>query len=150
MKYETQKVAYPFFLAALLLFAGQIIFGLLAGAVYVWPNFLAELMPFHIIRMSHTNLLVVWLLIGFFGATYYLLPEEAETEIHSPMIAYVQLGIFVFAGAAALVSYQFGIHEGREFLEQPLWIKILLTISFLMFFTTRQGHWRTAGARRSP
>ncbi|NBB93499.1 MAG: nitric-oxide reductase large subunit [Gammaproteobacteria bacterium] len=133
MKYETQKVAYPFFIAALLLFAGQVSFGLLAGAVYVWPDFFADFMPFHIMRMSHTNLLLVWLLIGFFGATYYLLPEEAETEIHSPMIAYIQLGIFVFAGAAALISYQFGIHEGREFLEQPLWIKILLTISFLMF-----------------
>jgi nitric oxide reductase subunit B len=133
MKYQTQKVAYPFFIAALLLFAGQVSFGLLAGAVYVWPEFFAEVMPFHIMRMSHTNLLLVWLLIGFFGATYYLLPEEAETEIHSPMIAYIQLGIFVFAGAAALISYQFGIHEGREFLEQPLWIKILLTISFLMF-----------------
>ncbi|WP_376695398.1 cbb3-type cytochrome c oxidase subunit I [Wenzhouxiangella sp. EGI_FJ10305] len=133
MKYQTQKVAYPFFIAALLLFAGQVLFGLLAGAVYVWPEFMAEAMPFHIMRMSHTNLLVVWLLIGFFGATYYLLPEEAETELHSPMIAYIQLGIFVFAGAAALISYQFGIHEGREFLEQPMWIKILLTISFLMF-----------------
>ncbi|MDZ7790047.1 MAG: cbb3-type cytochrome c oxidase subunit I [Xanthomonadales bacterium] len=133
MKYQTQKVAYPFFIAALLLFAGQVLFGLLAGAVYVWPEFMAEAMPFHIMRMSHTNLLVVWLLIGFFGATYYLLPEETETELHSPMIAYIQLGIFVFAGAAALISYQFGIHEGREFLEQPMWIKILLTISFLMF-----------------
>jgi len=139
MNYETQKVALPFFVVALLLFAGQILFGLLAGAVYVWPGFLADLMPFHVMRMSHTNLLLVWLLIAFFGATYYLLPEEAETDIHSPMIAYVQLAIFVFAGAAALVGYQFGIYEGREFLEQPLWIKILLTISFLMFLynTTR-------------
>ncbi len=133
MKYETQKVAYPFFVAALLLFVAQIIFGVLAGVVYVFPNFLSEAMPFHIIRMSHTNLLIVWLLIGFFGATYYLLPEEAEVEIHSPTIAYVQLGIFVFAGAAALIGYQFGIHEGRHYLEQPLWVKILLTISFLMF-----------------
>lgn len=133
MKYATQKVAYPFFVAALLLFAGQVLFGVVAGAIYFWPNLLAEVMPFHIVRMSHTNLLLVWLLIGFFGATYFLLPEEAETEIYSPTLAYVQLGIFVFAGAAALVSYQFGIHEGREFLEQPLWIKILLTISFLMF-----------------
>jgi nitric oxide reductase subunit B len=133
MKFATQKVAYPFFIAALLLFAGQVLFGVVAGAIYCWPNLLAEVMPFHIVRMSHTNLLLVWLLIGFFGATYYLLPEEAETEIYSPTLAYVQLGIFVFAGAAALVSYQFGIHEGREFLEQPLWIKILLTISFLMF-----------------
>lgn len=133
MKYETQKVAYPFFVAALVLFAAQVLFGLVAAAIYFWPNLLTDIMPFHIVRMSHTNLLIVWLLIGFFGATYYLLPEEAETEIHSPRLAYIQLGIFVFAGAAALVSYQFGIHEGREFLEQPFWVKVLITISFLMF-----------------
>ncbi len=70
MKYQTQKVAYPFFIAALALFAAQVIFGVVAGAIYFWPN-----------------LLIVWLLIGFFGATYYLLPEEAETEIHSPTLA---------------------------------------------------------------
>lgn len=133
MKYETQKVALPFFMVAMALFALQIVFGLLAAAVYVWPNFMAELMPFNIMRVSHTNLLIVWLLIGFMGATYYLMPEEAEREIHSPTIAYIQLAIFAFAGAAALVGYQFGIHEGREFLEQPFWVKVLITISFLMF-----------------
>ena len=133
MKYQTQRVALPFFIAAMALFTAQIIFGVVAGTVYVMPNFLAEVMPFHIIRMSHTNLLIVWLLIGFFGATYYLLPEETEREIHSPKLAYIQLGLFVFAGAAALVSYQLGIHEGRHYLEQPLWVKVVLTISFLMF-----------------
>ncbi|HSH56387.1 MAG TPA: cbb3-type cytochrome c oxidase subunit I, partial [Halomonas sp.] len=133
MKYETQKVALPFFMVAMALFALQIVFGLLAAAVYVWPNFMAEAMPFNIMRVSHTNLLIVWLLIGFMGSTYYLMPEEAEREIHSPTIAYIQLAIFAFAGAAALVGYQFGIHEGREFLEQPFWVKVLITISFLMF-----------------
>ena len=49
--------------------------------------------------MIHTNALIVWLLLGFFGATYYLLPEEAEREIHSTLLAYVQLVVFV--GAAA-------------------------------------------------
>ncbi|HSH27714.1 MAG TPA: cbb3-type cytochrome c oxidase subunit I, partial [Wenzhouxiangella sp.] len=140
MKFQTQKVAYPFFIAALILFAAQVTFGLVAGAVYVWPEFMAEAMPFHIIRMSHTNLLIVWLLIGFFGATYYLLPEEAENELHSPAIAYIQLALFVFAGAAALIGYQFGIHEGREFLEQPTWVKIIITIAFLMFL---YNCWRT-------
>ncbi|WP_372612474.1 cbb3-type cytochrome c oxidase subunit I [Halomonas sp.] len=133
MKYETQKVALPFFMVAMALFALQIVFGLLAASVYVWPNFMAELMPFNIMRASHTNLLIVWLLIGFMGCTYYLMPEEAEREIHSPGLAYLQLGIFAFAGAAALVGYQFGIHEGREFLEQPFWVKVLITISFLIF-----------------
>lgn len=133
MKYETQKVALPFFMVAMALFTLQIVFGLLAATVYAWPNFMAEVMPFHIMRVSHTNLLIVWLLIGFMGCTYYLMPEEAEREIHSPNLAYIQLAIFAFAGAAALVGYQFGIHEGREFLEQPFWVKILITVSFLMF-----------------
>ncbi|MEQ9462606.1 MAG: cbb3-type cytochrome c oxidase subunit I [Haliea sp.] len=133
MKYETQRVALPFFAVAMALFALQVTFGILAAMVYVLPEFMVELVPFHIMRMSHTNLLIVWLLMGFMGCTYFLLPEEAETEIHSPLIAYVQLAIFALAGAGALISYQFGIHEGREFLEQPLWSKILITVSFLMF-----------------
>jgi len=90
-------------------------------------------MPFHIMRMSHTNLLLVWLLIGFFGCAYFLLPEEAETEIYSPKLAYLQLAIFAGAGAAALIGYQFEIHGGRHYLEQPVYVKVLLTISFLMF-----------------
>ena len=133
MKYETQRVAYPFFVVAMALFTLQVVFGIMAATVYIMPEFLSEAMPFHIMRMSHTNLLIVWLLMGFMGSTYYLMPEEAETEIHSPMIAYVQLAIFAVAGAGALLSYQLGIHEGREFLEQPLWSKILITVSFLMF-----------------
>ncbi|OOG23128.1 nitric-oxide reductase large subunit [Thioalkalivibrio denitrificans] len=133
MKYETQRVAYPFFMVAMALFALQLVFGTLGAIVYVAPNFLSEAMPFHIMRTSHTNLLLVWLLIGFMGCTYYLMPEEAENEIYSPKIAYIQLAIFAFAGAAALIGYQFGIHEGRHYLEQPLWVKVLITISFLMF-----------------
>ena len=133
MKYETQKVALPFFAVAMALFALQIVFGTLAATVYVMPDFLSEAMPFHIMRMSHTNLLLVWLLIGFFGCSYFLLPEEAETEIYSPRLAYLQLAIFAGAGAAALIGYQFEIHGGRHYLEQPVYVKVLLTISFLMF-----------------
>src|SRR3989304_1715998 len=75
-KYESQRVAYPFFIAAMLLFAGQIIFGLIIGAQYLWPDMLFPAIPFNIARMIHINLLVVWLIFGFMGSAYYLLPEE--------------------------------------------------------------------------
>jgi nitric oxide reductase subunit B len=84
MKYASQRVAHVYFLGALLLFLVQIVFGLLAATVYAIPNFLADILPFNILRMIHTNTLVVWLLMGFFGAAYYLVPEEAEREIESP------------------------------------------------------------------
>lgn len=133
MKYQTQKLAYPYFAAALILFLVQVSAGVLAGSIYVFPNFLSDTVPFHIIRMIHTNALLVWLLLGYFGASYFLIPEESEREIHSPALAWWQLGIFVFAALAAVVSYLFGVHEGREFLEQPLWVKILMVVALLLF-----------------
>ena len=133
MRYPTQKIAFTYFIGALVLFLAQMLFGVLAGTVYVIPNFLSELLPFNIIRMIHINALIVWLLLGFFGATYYLLPEEAERDIESPMLAYAQFWIFFGAAAVAVVGYLFRIHEGREFLEQPIYVKIALTVAFLIF-----------------
>jgi nitric oxide reductase subunit B len=133
MKYESQKVALVYFAGALLLFVVQVLVGTLAGIVYVLPNVQSELVPFNILRMIHTNALIVWLLMGFFGAGYYLVPEEAETELYSPKLAYIQFGLFMFGGLAAVVSYLFGIHEGREFLEQPLWIKMAIVVVALMY-----------------
>ena len=91
MKYQSQKIAIVYFAFALGIFAVQILGGLLAGWVYVSPNFLSELLPFNIIRMLHTNSLIVWLLLGFMGAAYFLIPEESEREIHSVNLAYLQL-----------------------------------------------------------
>src|SRR6478735_3421269 len=133
MKYASQKVAHVYFLGALTLFVVQILFGLLAAAVYTMPNFLAETVPFNILRMVHTNALVVWLLMGFFGAAYYLVPEEAERDITSPLLAYIQFGLLMVGALAAVGGYLMGIHGGREFLEQPLWIKWAIVVVALIF-----------------
>ena len=133
MRYQSQRIAYWYFICALSLFAVQIIFGTLAGTVYVLPNFLADILPFNILRMIHTNALIVWLLLGFFGAAYYLVPEEAEREIESPMLAYIQLALLMFGTLAAVVGYLFGIHGGREFLEQPMWVKLAIVVVALIF-----------------
>lgn len=141
MKYETQKIAYAYFAFALALFAVQVLGGLLAGLIYVLPNTLSEVLPFNIVRMLHTNSLIVWLITGFFGAAYFLVPEEAEREIHSPLIAYLQLAILVVGTLGVVVTYTFNLFEGnfllgkegREFLEQPLWVKGGIVVAALMF-----------------
>lgn len=133
MKYQSQMIAKWYWLAAMALFLVQVSGGLLAGYVYVAPNFLSELLPFNIIRMLHTNALIVWLLLGFFGAAYYIIPEESEREIHSTTLAYVQLIILIVGALGAVVGYLFRIHEGREFLEQPLWVKLGIIVAALIF-----------------
>ncbi|KAA5603823.1 nitric-oxide reductase large subunit [Roseospira marina] len=141
MKYQTQSIATAYVITALALFGVQVSAGLLAGWIYVAPNTLAEILPFNIVRMLHTNSLVVWLLLGFFGASYFLVPEEAEREVHSPLLAYVQLGILVLGTAGVVVTYLFNPFEGhwllgmqgREFLEQPLWVKLGLAVACVIF-----------------
>ncbi len=141
MKYETQKIALAYFSVALALFVIQIIGGLLLGWVYVSPNFLSELVPFNTLRMLHTNSLIVWLLLGFFGAAYFMIPEEAEREIHSTKLAYIQLAILVIGTLGVVVTYLFNLFEGhwllgkegREFIEQPKWVKAGIVIAALIF-----------------
>ncbi|WP_425040465.1 cbb3-type cytochrome c oxidase subunit I [Primorskyibacter sp. S187A] len=141
MKYETQKIALLYFVVAMALFAVQVLGGLLAGLIYVLPNTLSELLPFHTVRMLHTNSLIVWLLLGFMGATYFILPEESEQEIHSVNLAYLQLGILVLGTLGVVVTYLFDLFnghwllgkEGREFIEQPVWVKVGIVVAALIF-----------------
>ncbi|MFQ5441857.1 MAG: cbb3-type cytochrome c oxidase subunit I, partial [Thermodesulfobacteriota bacterium] len=89
--------------------------------------------PFNIARMIHINLLVVWLVFGFMGAAYYLLPEEVEGEIYSVKLALLHCYLFLIGGVIAVVGYLFRWHDGREFLEQPTIIKVAIVIVVLMF-----------------
>ncbi|MDF2774579.1 MAG: nitric-oxide reductase large subunit, partial [Geminicoccaceae bacterium] len=94
MRYRTQWIAYPYFVVAMLLFGLQMAFGLLAAAKYLGPDPLLNILPFDKVKAVHTNLLVVWVLTGFMGAAYYVVPEESRTEIYSERLAYWQLGIW--------------------------------------------------------
>ena len=68
--HRSQLVAYPFFLAAALLFVLQVIFGLLIAAQFVWPQLLMNTLPFNFGRASHLNLMIFWLILGLMGASY--------------------------------------------------------------------------------
>jgi len=133
MKYESQKVAKLYFMGAMTLFLAQVLFGLLGGFLYVVPTGLPDFLPFSVVRMIHTNALVVWLLMGFFGCTYYLLPEETENELYSVKLAKLQFWLFFGAAGVAVVGYLFGNYDGRSYLEQPIYIKIGIVIVALMF-----------------
>lgn len=147
MQYKSQAVAKPYFVAAIALFMAQILFGLIMGLQYLIGDFLFPLIPFNVARMVHTNLLIVWLLFGFMGAAYYLVPEESERELHSPKLAIWMFWIFLVAGGLTVVGYLSVPYAslakltgndlletmGREFLEQPLPTKVGIVVVALVF-----------------
>ena len=147
MKYTSQMVAKPYFIVALILLLGQVLFGLILGIQYIDGDFLFPHIPFNVARMVHTNLLIVWLLFGFMGATFYLVPEEAERELWSPKLAMIMFWVFLVAGVLTILGYLLVPYAefteltynhllptmGREFLEQPTITKIGIVIVALAF-----------------
>ena len=147
LKFASQSVAKPYFTFALLLFVGQILFGLIMGLQYVVGDFLFPLIPFNVARMVHTNLLIIWLLFGFMGAAYYLIPEESDRELYSPKLALILFWVFAaasvltiigylslpYAGLAALTGNDLLPTMGREFLEQPTITKMGIVVVALGF-----------------
>jgi nitric oxide reductase subunit B len=146
MQYQSHKIARNFYTAATLLFLVQVVVGIVAALQFIWPDFF--ILNFNTIRTLHINALVVWLLLGLMGATYYVVPEESETELWSIPLGHLQFWATVLAVSAVVVGYIvmglnpqanyqiFGtnlLNEGREYIEAPRWADVLIVISVLLF-----------------
>lgn len=135
MKYRSQEIAHWYFRIALLLFVLQVMMGLWLAFQYTFtvPQWLVDKFSFATARAMHTNLLVLWMLLGFMGGTYYIVPEETGREIYSPGLAVLQLVALVVTGVVALVGFLFGWTQGRPLLEIPRPLDIVVVIGALIF-----------------
>ena len=146
IKHESQKIAQNFYTFAVLLFLVQVLVGIIAAVQFIWPDFF--ILNFNTIRTLHINALVVWLLVGFMGATYYVVSEESETELWSLPLAKFQFWATVVTITTVVLGYiimglypqanilVFGtrlLNEGREYIEAPRWADIMIVISILLF-----------------
>jgi nitric oxide reductase subunit B len=129
----------------MVLFGLQMVFGLLSAAKYLGPDPLLYILPFDVTKVIHTNLLIVWVLTGFMGATYWMVPDESRTELYSTKLAYWQLVLWVVMGVTAVIGYLFRYGTGNKLLEQPLPHKIVIVIVMLMFlYNVGMTIWRRA------
>src|SRR5690606_36779262 len=133
MKYKSQKVAYWFFAFSMLLLVLQITYGFIMGFDRIGFDGLHEFIPFNTARAVHTNLLVIWLLSGFMGAAYYIIPEEAQRVLVSVKLAYLQHISLAVVGVAAIIGYHFNWWEGRKCLESHRQLDYLVVVNVLLF-----------------
>jgi nitric oxide reductase subunit B len=133
MKFQTQRIAWLFFATCMLLLCLQIAYGFVMGFAHIGYDVLHDWIPFNAARATHTNLLVVWLLSGFMGAAYYILPEESNRELWSPKLALVQWASLVAVGVTAVIGFHLNWWEGRKFLEIPRPLDYLVVANVLMF-----------------
>ena len=133
MRFTSQKVAYPFFATCLLLLSLQIVYGFVMAFAHMGYDVLHDWIPFNAARATHTNLLVVWLLTGFMGSAYYIIPEESGRELWSPKLAYAQWASLVLVGVVAVAGFHMNWWEGRKFLEIPRPLDFLVVANVLAF-----------------
>ncbi len=133
MKYKTQKIAYWFWALSMLLLTIQLTYGFIMGFDHLGYDGLHKWIPFNTAHTVHINTLVVWLLAGFMGAAYYIIPEESETELWKPQLAYLQLIALALVGVAALAGFHFNWWEGRKFLEIPHELDYLVALDVILF-----------------
>jgi nitric oxide reductase subunit B len=133
MKYQSQRVAYYFFAVALLLLCLQMVYGFIMAFAHMGYDVLHDYIPFNTARASHNNLLVVWLLCGFMGAAYFIIPDETGHALFSPTLALIQLAGLVIVSVIALAGFHVNWWEGRKFLEIPRPLDYLVVVDVLLF-----------------
>jgi nitric oxide reductase subunit B len=133
VKLRSQRIAYLFFATSMLLLSLQLVYGFVMAFAHMGYDVLHPAVPFNAARATHTNLLVVWLLSGFMGAAYYIIPEEAERELWSEKLAVVQWAALVVVGVVAIVGFHLNWWEGRKFLEIPRPLDVLVVVDVLAF-----------------
>ena len=153
-----QKLAVKYFIVAVVLFAAQILFGLLAGYQYLAPEFGYEALDFNVNRMVHINAMIVWMLYGFIGAIYWLVEEEAGTELVGLKLGNLAFWVLTAAVTVVVLVYLFVqigpgqmstiwfINEGREYIEAPRWADIGIVVCLLVVLwnvaaTFMKGKW---------
>ena len=133
MKFASQRVAFYFFAVCMVLLSLQLVYGFIMAFAHMGYDVLHAVIPFHAARATHTNLLVMWLLCGFMGAAYYIVPEECGRELYWPRLALPQLIGLVAVGVTAIVGFHLNYWEGRKFLEIPRPLDYLVVVDVLLF-----------------
>jgi len=133
MKFKSQKIAYHFFALSMLLLILQIAYGFIMGFAHMGYDGLHELISFNTASATHKNLLVVWILSGFMGAAYYIIPDESDNELFSVPLAKLQFWSFAIVGVIAVAGFHVGWWEGRKFLEIPRPLDFLVAGNVILF-----------------
>lgn len=135
IRFESQRVSLWYFRLALVLFCLQVVLGLWLSLNYAFtlPQWLVDVFAFNTARAIHTNLLVAWMLLGFMGGAYFILPLECDRELFSTKIAWAQLIIFAATAVTAVVGFLFRWTKGKPLLEIPFPLNGLVVVAALLF-----------------
>ena len=125
-------IGLNFMRLGMLALAVGMLFGVIGGFQFLFPEFLRELL-FTKTRPLHVSLVVSWIFLIAIGGIYFYLPRQQNLKLWSLRAANVHFWVFIFSGLAILFSYFAGKFGGREYFEYPAALSIPIFLTWILF-----------------
>ncbi len=111
----------------------SISFGLTASLQYIFPHFASEQFSFQKTRPLHVFLAVSWIFSSVTGIIYKHITVYAGRPLYSVPMAAVHFVLQLMAILIAVTGFFTGHFSGREYLEFPPWVTIIIIAYWLLF-----------------
>jgi nitric oxide reductase subunit B len=125
-------IGLKFLRLGMLALAAGMLFGVIGGFQFLFPEFLRELL-FTKTRPLHVSLVISWIFLGAIGGIYYYLANHCNLKLYSARAANWHFWIFIVTGVAILTCYFAGKFGGREYFEYPAVLSIPIFLSWILF-----------------
>jgi nitric oxide reductase subunit B len=130
----------------LVLFAVQVVYGMILVTQHVDPTVFEGVMNFNVVHAEHLNLGIMWIVCGFIGAVLFVAPLLSRRETVSPwlikllfyaVIAFVVWNFFTqFLAERGMAGWWLGqpwFQQGLEYLEAGRIAGIVILVGFAIF-----------------
>ncbi len=141
--YQTQRLSLRFFLLMLVLFAVQVVYGMILAMQQVDPTLLAGVLNFNVARAEHLNLGIMWIVCGFIGSILFVGPILSKREMVAPwLIKFLFYAVIVivvwnfftqFLAERGIAGWWLGqpwFQQGLEYLEAGRIAGVLIFVGF--------------------
>lgn len=132
MSDNQNMIGLQFMRLGMLALAAGMLFGVIGGFQFLFPEFLRELL-FTKTRPLHVSLVISWIFLAAIGGIYYYLVNQCKLKLYSPRAAIWHFWIFVVTGLTILACYFGGRFGGREYFEYPAVLSLPIFLSWVMF-----------------
>ncbi|MBX2906138.1 MAG: cbb3-type cytochrome c oxidase subunit I [Taibaiella sp.] len=113
----------------------SISFGLIASFKYLIPNFPDDILSFQHTRPLHVFLAVSWIFAAVTGIIYRYIPDISGRPLYSVPLAKTHFSLQLATIVIAVSGFFTGHFSGREYLEFPPWITVIIILYWIMFVT---------------
>jgi len=116
----------------MLALAVGMLFGVIGGFQFLFPDFLRELL-FTKTRPLHVSLVVAWIFFIAIGGIYHYLPRQSGMKLYSARAVNWHFWIVVVTGLAIIGCYLSGQFGGREYFAFPPILSIPIFLTWILF-----------------